>query len=262
MRIRNIIAPLEEFAPLALQESYDNAGLLTGHPDMEVTGAVLCLDATEEVLDEAIALGVNLVVSHHPIIFRPLKSISGQNNVDRVVVKAIKNNIAIYAAHTNLDRARHGMSMVLAGKLGLQKIEVLDPEGDGVGFGAVGELPEPVGAIEFLRRVAQTLGTGCIRHSRPPKETVQRIALITGAGGDGLEKAIEAGADVFLTADVRYDRFFAAEKRILLADIGHFESEFCAIDLMYDIISKKIATFALHKSKSSHNPVGYLINER
>ena len=258
MTVREIIAPIEEFAPLALQETYDNAGLLTGHPGMEVTGALVCVDVTEDAVDEAISLGANLIVAHHPIIFRPLRSITGQSNIDRVVIKAIKNDIAIYAAHTNLDRARSGMSHVLARRLGLRNIAVLDPEGDGVGFGAVGELAGPAPSLDFLREVAATLGTGCIRHSAPVCEKVQKIALITGSGGDGLEKAIEAGADVLLTADLRLDRFLAAEGRILLADIGHWESEFCAIELICDIISKKIVNFALHKSVNSRNPVRYL----
>ncbi len=259
MKIKDIIAPLEEFAPLALAESYDNAGLLVGDPETEVRAAVVCVDATEEVLDEAIALGAGLIIAHHPVIFHPLRSIGPQSNVGNAVMQAIRSDIAIYAAHTNLDRARHGMSHALAKKLGLSNISVLDPEVGGVGFGAIGELAEPLPALEFLRHTGRTLGTGCIRHSAPPKEMVRRVALITGSGGEGLEKAIEAGADLFMTADLRLDRFLAATGRILLADIGHFESEFCAIDLIYDIISKKITTFALHKSANSQNPVNYLV---
>ena len=259
MKLKDIIAPLEEFAPLALQEAYDNSGLLTGHPEMEVTGALLCVDATPEVLDEAIAKNINLVIAHHPVIFHPLRSITGRSNVEQVVIEAIKHDIAIYACHTNLDRARHGMSHALAKKLGLSDITILDPEGEGVGFGAVGELAEPTPPLDFLRQAARTLNIGCIRHTSPTKDKVRRVALITGAGGEGLEKAIEAGADVFLTADLRLDRFLAAEGRILLADIGHWESEFCAIDLIHDIISKKIVTFALHKSMYSRNPVNYLV---
>ncbi len=258
MKIKDIIAPLEEFAPLRLQESYDNAGLLVGDPEREISSALLCLDATEEVLDEADRLGAGLVISHHPIIFRPIKSITGQSHVDRVVIKAIRNDMAIYACHTNLDRA--GMSRALAEKLELQDIEVLDPveiEG-GTGFGAIGNLAQPAAPLDFLRSVASVLGIGCVRHSAPCSESVKRIAMIPGSGGEGLERAIERGADVFLSADLRYDRFFAAGKRLLLADIGHFESEFCAIDLMYDIISKKIANFALHKSANSRNPVKYM----
>ncbi len=284
MKVKDIIAPLEEFAPLALKESYDNPGLLTGHPEMEVTGALLCVDVTADALREAISLNANLVIAHHPVIFHPLRSITGRSNVEEVVIEAIKHDIAIYACHTNLDRARGGMSHALAKILGLAGIVVLDPEErfglksgeeevladpsvktDGnldcaqVGFGAVGELPEPVPPLDFLRRVARRLNTGCIRHSSPLEGNVRRVALITGAGGEGLEKAIEAGADVFLSADLRHDRFLAAEGRILLADIGHFESEFCAIDLIHDIISKKITNFALHKSVNSRNPVNYLV---
>jgi dinuclear metal center YbgI/SA1388 family protein len=249
---------LEEFAPLALQESYDNAGLLTGNPGMEVTGALLCVDATMDVLYEAISQNLNLVIAHHPVIFHPMRSLTGQSNIEQVVIKAVNHHVAIYAAHTNLDRARHGMSYVLARKLGLADIAVLDPENEGTGFGAIGELPEPTPPLDFLRTVAAKLGVGCIRHSTPPRGKVRRVALITGSGGEGLEKAILAGADVFLSADLRHDRFLAAEGRILLADIGHFESEFCAIDLIHDIISKKITNFALHKSVNSRNPVNYL----
>ncbi len=261
MKIRDIIAPLEEFAPLALQESYDNAGLVVGSYEWEVAGALLCVDATQDVVDEAIEKGAGLVIAHHPVIFHPLRAIGqGGTNVENVVVRAVKNDIAIYAAHTNLDRAQNGMSHALAQKLGLRNIEVLDTMGatDGTGFGAVGELPEPVDAIEFLRHVRTALNIGAIRHSPPTTKTVRRVALITGSGGDGLQHAIDAGADVFLSADLRHDRFLAAEGRILIADIGHHESEFCAIDLMHDVISKKIPNFALHKSTRGRNPVRYL----
>ncbi len=240
---------------MATQEGYDNAGLITGNPETEVTGAVLCVDVTEAVLDEAVAAGANLVVTHHPIIFLPLKSLAGGSNVERVVIKAVKNNIAIYACHTNLDRAHHGMAYVLAQKLGLQNIE----QGlDETGFGAMGELPEPMEPMEFLRGVKSALNIGCIRHSAPCKDKVRRIALINGAGGDGLEQAIGVGADVFLTADLRHDRFLAAEGRILLADIGHYESEFCAVGLMLDIITKKFPNFAVRPSANATNPVNYL----
>lgn len=262
MIVRDITDALEAFAPLGLQEGYDNAGLITGRGAIDVSGVLVCVDATERVLDEALELGANMVVAHHPVVFHPLRSITGESNVDRVVIKAIRNDIAIYACHTNLDRAHHGMSHALAQKLGLLNIEVLNPEAGGTGFGAVGDLGVPMGTMEFLRTVGSTLGTGCIRHSAPCGETVRRVALITGAGGDGLERAIAAGADVFLTADVRYDRFFAAEGRITIADIGHYESEFCATDLMYDVITKKFPNFALHKSANAHNPVNYLGTER
>jgi len=259
MKLKEITATIEAFAPLALQEPYDNSGLQYGDPDMDVTSALLCVDATEDVLAEAEAIGANLVISHHPIIFHPLRSIGTRNNVDRVVARAIRTGIAIYAAHTNLDRAAGGMSHALARKLGLQNISTLDPESGSTGFGAVGELSAPTDAMDFLRGVKRTLGIGCIRHSEPPKKKVRKIALITGAGGDGLEKAIDAGADAFLSADLRHDRFLAARGRILLADVGHYESEFCATELIYEVISKKIANFALHISAKERNPVDYLI---
>jgi putative NIF3 family GTP cyclohydrolase 1 type 2 len=174
------------------------------------------------------------------------------------------------------------MSHVLARKLGLRGVATLDPEpqlvglgmgdttyaegaysngtnGSAVpGFGAIGELAEEMEAVDFLRHVKERLSVGCVRHSDPPKKTVRRVALITGSGGDGLERAIDAGADAFLSADLRHDRFLAARGRILLADVGHHESEFCAIELLNDVISKKIANFALHTSAGGRNPVNYL----
>jgi dinuclear metal center YbgI/SA1388 family protein len=255
MKVRDITTVLENFAPLATQEAYDNAGLITGSPEMEATGALLCVDVTEAVLDEAVAAGVNLVIAHHPIIFLPLKSLAKGTNVDRVVAKAVKNDIAIYACHTNLDRAPHGMGFALARQLGLQNIrEGVGPEG----FGAVGELPEAMGEAEFLRMVQAALGAGCIRHSAPRGNKVRTVAVINGAGGDGLEDAIDAGSDAFLSADVRHDRFLAAEGRILLADVGHYESEFCAVGLMFDIITKKFPNFAVRPSANATNPVNYL----
>lgn len=255
MKVKDIIATLEDFAPLSTQEAYDNAGLITGDPEADATGALLCVDVTEEILDEAVAAGINLVISHHPIIFLPLRSLAGGSNTCRVVAKAVKNDIAIYACHTNLDRARHGMAYVLAHKLGLRNVvQGLDE----TGFGAIGELPEPMIVEEFLRGVMSALNIGCIRHSALCKDKVQRVALINGAGGDGLEKAIAAGADIFLTADLRHDRFLAARGRIVLADIGHYESEFCAMELMFDIITKKFPNFAVRPSANATNPVTYL----
>jgi dinuclear metal center YbgI/SA1388 family protein len=255
MKVKDITAVLEEFAPLATQESYDNAGLITGHREMEVTSALLCVDATEEVLDEAVAAGANFVIAHHPIIFHPLRSLAGGSNVERVVARAVKNDIAIYACHTNLDRAPHGMGLALARQLGLRDIaEGVGPEG----FGAVGELPEAMEEMAFLHMVQSELGIGCIRHSEPRGNKVRRVAVINGAGGDGLEDAIAAGADAFLSADLRHDRFLAARGRILLADIGHYESEICAVGLMFDIITKKFPNFAVRPSANATNPVNYL----
>lgn len=254
MKIREIVAPLEAFAPIELAEDYDNVGLLVGDRDGEANSALVCLDITEEVVNEAINLGAKLIISHHPLIFRPVRAIGETANVDRAIVRAIRHGIAVYAAHTNLDRAVGGMSWRLAEMINIQNIRPLD---DG-GFGVIGELPKPENPLDFLRRVALQIGVGCVRHTHPVAEKISRVALVTGSGGEALERAIEKNADAFLTADLRHDRFVAASGRVLMADIGHFESEFCAIDLICEVISKKIPNFALHKSTQDICPVCYM----
>ena len=261
MKIREIVAPLEEFAPLAYQESYDNAGLIVGNAEDGVDSALLCVDATEEVLDEAERLGVKLVISHHPIIFHALKRFNGKSYVEKVVERAIRKGIALYACHTNLDSAPGGLSFRLGEALGLNDMEMLaHPAPDTPnGFGVIGTLDEPVPAIDFLHRIRRNLNVKVVRHSDILSDTVRRIALCGGAGAQLIPAARDAGADLFIAADFKYNDFMLGGEGFIVADIGHFESEFCAIDLMYDIISKKIATFALHKSRSSRNPVNYLV---
>ncbi len=262
MKIRDIVAPLEEFAPLWYQESYDNAGLIVGRPDDEVASALLCVDATEEVLDEAERLGAKLVISHHPVIFHALKRFNGRGYVEKTVERAIRKGIALYACHTNLDSAPGGMSFRLAEELGVGNLQILiHPAGPDApnGFGVIGTLAEPAEPEAFLRTVQKKLGVGAIRHSGLIFDKIRKIALCTGSGAPLIEAAKEAGADMYLAADFKYNDFMAADGVTIIADIGHFESEFCAIDLMFDVISKKIATFALHKSKSSRNPVNYLV---
>lgn len=262
MKIKDITSVLEEFAPLSYQESYDNSGLVVGRAEDEVSSALLCVDATAEVLDEAEALGAGLVISHHPIIFHAIKRLNGSTYVEKVVERAIRKGIALYACHTNLDSAPGGMSFRLAEKIGLENIRVLVPAAPGSpnGFGAVGELREPIETGAFLRGVQRKLGLEVIRHSDPLPGKVSRAAVCGGSAAALIPAAIEAGADAYIAADFKYNDFMSADGRVTVADIGHFESEFCAIDLMYDIISKKMTTFALHKSKSSRNPVNYLSN--
>lgn len=261
MKIREIVAPLEEFAPLSYQESYDNAGLIVGSYDREVSSALLCVDATEEVLDEAERLGCDLVISHHPIIFHAIKRLNGEHYVEKVIEKAILKGISLYACHTNLDSAPGGMSFRLGEKLGVKDMEMLAHPcpGSPNGFGVVGELDKPAATPDFLQSIREKLGVKVVRHSDITIGTVQRIALCGGAGAQMIATAKEAGADIYISADFKYNDFMLGNEKFIVADIGHFESEFCAIDLMYDVISKKIATFALHKSKSSRNPVNYLV---
>ncbi len=262
MKIRDITDLIESYAPLSYQESYDNSGLIVGHPDDEVESALLCVDATESVLDEAEAVGAGVVISHHPIIFHPIKHLTGSSYVERVVERAIRKGIALYACHTNLDSTPGGMSFRLASQLGIEHLELLVRNGNENapnGFGVIGSLPAPVATIEFLQSVKERLQIGAIRHSPIVRPESQRIALCTGAGASLIAAARAADADLYLAADFRYNDFLDAEGEITVADIGHFESEYCAIDLLYEIIRKKIPTFALRKSRNSRNPINYLV---
>ena len=258
MKIRDVAATIEAFAPLALQESYDNAGLVVGRYDDELRGGVLiAVDVTREVLAEAVSLGCGMVVTHHPIIFPPLKRLNSQSEVERCVEFAIKNDIALYACHTNLDSAADGMSWRLGKMLGLQGVQVLEPTSEGAGFGVVGTLAEPMAVEAFFELLRNRLSVRVIRHSALVRDVVERVAICTGAGGSCIEAARASQCDIYVTADLRYNDFFAPADDFIVADIGHFESEFCAIDILFDILSKKITNFALHKSACSRNPVFY-----
>lgn len=260
VKVKEVVAAVEEFAPRNWQESYDNSGLNIGNPEAPVSGVLLCVDVTDAVVDEALALGDNLIVSHHPLMFHPLRQITGGDYIQRLVERCIKNDIALYAAHTSLDSAPGGMSFRMAHMLGLENVSVLVPRADGTtGFGVMGELPRETDAAEFLGRVKTVFNCPVIRHSELCRPTVRRIAVSSGAGGSFIGDASRAGAELYVSADFRYNDFFTDGNGIIVADLGHFESEYCAIDLLYDIITKKIATFALHKSKYSFNPVHYLV---
>lgn len=262
MKIKDLTAPLEQFAPLSYQESYDNSGLIVGDYDDEVDAALLCVDATEDVLEEAERLGCQIVISHHPIIFHAIKRLNGSNYVEKTVEHAVRRGIALYACHTNLDSAPGGLSFALAGKLGIENPQMLvRPAGPDSpnGFGVIGTLAAPEDTLGFLQRVRSALGAKVVRHSGFTLAKVSRIAVCGGSGAPIIEAAKDAGAELYIAADFKYNDFMLGGEGFIVADIGHFESEFCAIDLMYDIISKKIATFALHKSKSSRNPINYLV---
>ena len=259
MKIKDVTSVIETFAPLRWQESYDNAGLVVGREDDEVHAALLAVDVTEEVLDEAERLGCDLVITHHPIVFHPLKRFNSADAVQRCVERAIRRGIALYACHTNLDSAPGGMSWYLADMLGIGSLQLLQPSAEeGVGLGVVGDLPEPVRTVDFLQRVRERLSVRVIRHSDIAAERVVRVALCTGAGASLIGDARRAGAGLYITADLKYNDFMTPDKALTVADIGHFESEYCAIDLIYEIIRKKMPTFALHKSMRSVNPVNYL----
>ncbi len=260
MTVRQITEALESFAPLPLQESYDNSGLIIGTGEQEVSSALVCVDITEQVMGEALAIGANMIIAHHPVIFHPLKRLNSASYIERVVRDAVKNDIALYACHTNLDSAQQGMSYRLAQILGIRNAETLSarnthPES---GFGIVGDI-DPVSPLEFLAAVKQRLGIGAIRHSDLVFDTVRRVALCTGAGASLSQAAKQSGAQLYMAADFRYNDFLDASGDIIIADIGHFESEYCAIALIIDIIRKKFPNFALHASSCSRNPINYLV---
>lgn len=361
--IREIASLLEQIAPLSLQESYDNAGLLLGHPDDQVESALICLDVTEEVIEEAITRNCGLIIAHHPLIFSGIKKLNGKNWVERCVIKAIQHKIAIYAIHTNLDNVLHkGVNERIAQQLGLNNLHILRPiqnqllklntyvpeahveklrsalfeagaghigkydacsfntpgigtfragagtnpyvgqqgevhfeseirlevilplhlkqqvlntlknnhpyeevayelvpivnENQDIGAGLLGALPEPLSATEFLNHLAQSMQTKVIRHTSYSGK-IQKVAVCGGSGSFLLPDALSAGADVFVTADFKYHQFFDADGRLMIADIGHFESEKYTISLLQEIISEKIPTFALFLAETITNPIQY-----
>ena len=364
MKLQEITDCLEAYAPLSLQESYDNAGLICGNKGMDINAALICLDSTEAVIDEAIERGCNLVIAHHPVVFSGLKKFNGKNYVERVIIKAIRNNIAIYAAHTNLDNVHNGVNAKIAEKLGLVNCNVLAPQknllkklvtfcpeakaeevrtalfnagaghianydecsfntaGTGtfrpragsdpfvgeigkqhqenevrietiypqhtesqllkalfnahpyeevaydliplsnthnrIGAGLIGELPKETNEMDFLKRLKTVMKADSLRYTGLRDKKVKKIAICGGSGSFLLGDAIKSGADVFVTADFKYHQFFDAENRIIIADIGHYESEQFTVELFYEILKKKFSTFALLISTINTNPIKYL----
>lgn len=364
MKIQKLIKYIEQIAPPAYQESYDNSGLIVGNSNEKITGVLLCLDSIEAVIDEAIEKECNLIIAHHPIVFSGLKRFTGKNYIERVVMKAIKNDIAIYACHTNLDNVRAGVNAKIAEKLGLINTKILAPKSQlikklsvyvpttaadkvrdalfaagagqignyeeasfnvvgagtfkategatphvgevgkrhyeaeikievifpfnlkgqilsamfnthpyeevaydivtidnkhqGIGSGMIGELPEYMEPMPFLEHLKSTMKTDCVRYTQLLKSPIRRVAICGGAGQFLLRNAIGKKADIFITADYKYHQFFDAEGKIVIADIGHFESEQFTIDLFYDLITKKFDTFAVYRTSINTNPVNYL----
>lgn len=324
--IRDIIQHLESIAPPLYQEDYDNAGLIVGDPATPVQGVMVCLDSTSAVLNEALARGCNLIVAHHPIVFRGLKRFNGKSYVERVVQQAIKADLAIYAIHTNLDNVYYqGVNQRLAQQLGLLQTRILAPKAwqrrfevslpnavtyldefqarglqdavalgeqlrgnysagqEGpllaylrqiaphtvpqtwpllqtspqVGAGLIGALPTPLETHDFLALLQNTLGTGCIRHTAPLPQPITQVALCGGAGSFLLPAALAQGAHAFVTADYKYHEFFDADQRLLIADVGHYESEQFTIASLQEIISQKFSNFATYCTEANTNPVFY-----
>lgn len=269
MIIKEIISSIEEVAPLTYQESYDNAGLILGRSNQNVTSALLTIDITEEVIDEAISLGASLIISHHPLIFNGIKKINEKNEIERCIVKAIKNSIALYAAHTNIDSVFNGVNSKICEKLGLKNCQILSPksnfnkennflENANVGSGMIGDLEKDIELDIFLKIVKQTFNCGVIKYNTSEKTSVFKVAVCGGAGSFLIAEAKNAQADIFLTGDVKYHDFFLPDNKMVIADIGHYESEQYTKEIFYEIINKKFPKFALHFSKVITNPINYL----
>lgn len=262
MFVRDILNLLETLAPPALQESYDNAGLITGHPDMPLQGVLFCLDSTEAVVEEAVSLGCNLIVAHHPIVFKGLRRFNGYSYVERTVISAIKNDVALYAIHTNLDNVHfRGVNAKIAEKIGLQNTRILTPKAgfSDIGAGLLGTFAGPMPEPEFLNLLKNALGARCVRHTALRGKPVQQVAVCGGSGSFLLPDALRAGADAFVTADFKYHEFFDAENRLVIADVGHYESEQYTIELLFDVVREKFPNFALHCTKVNTNPVHYWV---
>ena len=268
MKLGTIVDALERFSPLAWQEEYDNSGLQVGLFDeagmplgreAEIKGVLVCLDITEAVIEEAAARGCNLVVSHHPLIFRPLKNVSGATYQQRCVAKALRLGVALYAAHTNLDNAPGGVSWEMAARLGLQDVRVLVPSSAG-GSGVIGELPEAVPAEDFVRTLAAVFNAPHLRYCLPTgciagAGLIRTVALCGGSGGEFIPDAIAAGADCYVTGEIRYHDYFEAEGRMLVA-LGHYESEQYTIDLLASSLENIVSdSIPVLKTTLNTNPI-------
>ena len=269
VRVQDVIDALEDFAPLPLQESYDNAGLQVGLTGAEVSGALLCLDVIEEVIAEALELGCNMIVSHHPLIFRGLKHLTDEDTVQRCVRMALRNDIAIYSAHTNLDSAIDGVNYMMAERLGLVDVVLLQPRQVSVGAGAharsvqagsgvIGYLPDGEDSLVFLQRVKQAFGVECLMHNELLSRPVHSVAICGGAGDFLLQEALNLQADAFLTGEMHYHQYFGHDGQIQIGVLGHYQSEQYTMDIFNSVISERCPRLPLFKTTVCTNPIKYL----
>ena len=261
MKIKEVLSALERFAPLPLQESWDNAGLQVGLTETEVSGALLCLDVNEKIVDEAIRKGCNVVVSHHPLLFRGLKTISGLTDVQRTVMKAVQKGVCVISMHTNMDNAKGGVNYKIAEKLGLRDVQFLAPKTvDGVesGSGVIGELPEAQASDDFVLAVKKAFGVECAMCNELLRRPVRKVALCGGAGDFLLDEALKAGADAFITGEMHYHQYFGYEQQIQICVIGHYQSEQYTAEIFRDIIEKECPGVRTCIAETCTNPILYI----
>ena len=265
MKIKDIIAALERFAPLPLQEGFDNAGLQCGLTEAEVSGALLCLDVTEAVVSEAADLGCNLIVSHHPLLFHGLKQVSDADIVQRTLRLAIQNDVCIYSAHTNLDNSEDGVNFRIAEKLGLIDVQFLAPHTVSVGTrtvkagsGVIGYLPQAEDSLAFLQRVKQAFGVEALQHNEMLERQVQSVVICGGAGDFLLPDAIRAEADAFITGEMHYHTWFGHEQEIQIAVLGHYESEQFTREIFRRVIEEEAPDLQVYDTQVATNPIHIL----
>lgn len=258
--IKEIASAIELFAPPELQESYDNSGLQIGDPGTEVTAALLCLDVTEDIVEEALDRQCNLIITHHPLLFKGLKNITGKTAVERIAIKAIRENLAIYSAHTNLDSASEGISHEMARLLKLKEIEVLEPKGPDSkeGLGVIGYI-HPAPKLEFLRKLKETFNVKSLRYSsQSPQLVVRKVAVCGGAGASLIKEAVDREADIIITGDVKYHDFTSFGQEIIIADIGHYESEQCSKKILWRVVHENFPDLVTYFSEKETNPIKIL----
>ena len=264
MKIKEVLSALERFAPLPLQESWDNAGLQVGLTETEVSGALLCLDVNESIVDEAVAKGCNLIVSHHPLLFRGLKTISDLTDVQRTVMRAIQKGVAVVSMHTNMDNANGGVNWRIARKLGLQNVRFLAPAGGAsadsatAGSGTVGELVEPMASIDFVHKLKQSFHVSCTMCNELLRRPVRRVAVCGGAGDFLLDEAVKAGADAFVTGEMHYHQYFGYEQQIQICVIGHYQSEQFTSEIFEEIIERECPGVRTFIAETNTNPILYI----
>ena len=257
MKVGDITAVLEGFAPLSIQENWDNSGLCIGSPEDDVHGVLVGFDSTPELIDEAVERGCDMVVTHHPLIFRGLKRIQGGDPVSDAVIKAVRSGVAVYAAHTTADKVIAGVSGAMARRLGLRDIVLMEDEG-GFGLGAVGTLPQPMTGEEAIAFVKERFGLKALRCSRPVAR-IEKVAMCGGAGASEIDAARATGAQLYISGNISYHHFFTPEG-FMVMDIGHFESEVEIVGILSKVISEKFPTFAVRISDNlgRSNPVRYV----
>lgn len=255
MILQSIIDIIESVAPRGQQEEWDNSGLQVGDTGAEIKAALLTTDITETVVDEAIQLGCNLIISHHPLIFHGLKHLTGQTPQERCVEQCIRHDIAVYSAHTSMDKYLHGVSGRMAEKIGITDYSILVADSDNVGLGVIGKLNKPMKTAEFVKMVKQAFGAEWIRYTCSGKDTIQTVALCGGAGAEYIEQAIAQGADAYISADFKYHEMQAADGNIVAIDMDHWVSEHFTRDIFAELLSGKLKTYISQQDKS---PIKYI----